>query len=113
MKEEVLLLCTKLFIYRNFGTMYIGKHVKILTFLTKGIAVLVNFKLALAMGTCHLPLQGLNSRCCCSSEEAMASHSSTLAWKIPWTEESDRLQPMGLQELDTTEQHTHISLIVV
>lgn len=27
-KEEVLLLCTKLFIYRNFGTMYIEKRVK-------------------------------------------------------------------------------------
>lgn len=27
-KEEVLLLCTKLFIYRHFGTMYIEKHVK-------------------------------------------------------------------------------------
>ena len=25
----------------------------------------------------------------------MAAHSSTLAWKIPWTEEPDRLQPMG------------------
>ena len=28
-------------------------------------------------------------------EEAMAPHSSTLAWKIPWTEESGRLQSMG------------------
>ena len=28
-------------------------------------------------------------------EKAMATHSSTLAWKIPWTEESDRLQSMG------------------
>ena len=27
-------------------------------------------------------------------EKAMASHSSTLAWKIPWTEEPDRLQSM-------------------
>ena len=26
----------------------------------------------------------------------MATHSSTLAWKIPWTEESGRLQSMGL-----------------
>ena len=26
----------------------------------------------------------------------MAPHSSTLAWKIPWTEEPDRLQSMGL-----------------
>ena len=25
----------------------------------------------------------------------MATHSSTLAWKIPWTEEPGRLQPMG------------------
>ena len=31
-----------------------------------------------------------------SSEKAMAPHSSTLAWKIPWTEEPDRLQSMGL-----------------
>ena len=30
-----------------------------------------------------------------SSEKAMAPHSSTLAWKIPWTEEPGRLQSMG------------------
>ena len=29
------------------------------------------------------------------SEKAMASHSSTLAWKIPWTEEPGRLQSVG------------------
>ena len=29
----------------------------------------------------------------------MAPHSSTLAWKIPWTEEPGRLQYMGLQRL--------------
>ena len=28
-------------------------------------------------------------------EKAMAPHSSTLAWKIPWTEEIGRLQSMG------------------
>ena len=33
----------------------------------------------------------------------MATHSSILAWGIPWTEESGGLQSMGLQELDTTE----------
>ena len=32
-------------------------------------------------------------------EKAMATHSSTLAWKIPWTEEPGRLQSMGLQRL--------------
>ena len=30
-----------------------------------------------------------------SREKAMATHSSTLAWKIPWTEEPGRLQSMG------------------
>ena len=30
-------------------------------------------------------------------EKEMATHSSTLAWKIPWTEEPFRLQPMGSQ----------------
>ena len=29
----------------------------------------------------------------------MAAHSSTLAWKIPWTEEPDRLQSMGSQRV--------------
>ena len=33
----------------------------------------------------------------------MAPHSSTLAWKIPWTEKPDGLQSMELLESDTTE----------
>ena len=32
---------------------------------------------------------------CCAMEKAMTPHSSTLAWKIPWTEEPGRLQSMG------------------
>ena len=40
----------------------------------------------------------------------MAPHSSTLAWKIPWTEEPGRLQSMGSQRVDTTERlHFHFS----
>ena len=34
-------------------------------------------------------------------EEGMATHSSVLAWEIPWTEEPGELQSMGLQESDT------------
>ena len=34
-----------------------------------------------------------------SSEEVMATHSSILAWKIPWTEEPCRLSSMGLQRV--------------
>ena len=30
-------------------------------------------------------------------EEGIATHSSTLAWRIPWTEEPGRLQSMGSQ----------------
>ena len=32
-------------------------------------------------------------------EEEMATHSSILAWKIPWTEEPRRLESMGLQRV--------------
>ena len=38
-------------------------------------------------------VQGINL------EKAMATHSSTLAWKIPWTEEPGRLQSMDLQRV--------------
>ena len=42
------------------------------------------------------------------AEKAMAPHSSTFAWKIPWTEEPGGLQSMGSLELDTTERlHFH------
>ena len=41
----------------------------------------------------------------------MAPHSSTLACKIPWTEEPGRRSPWGHKELDMTEQlHFHFSL---
>ena len=32
-------------------------------------------------------------------EKRLATHSSTLAWRIPWREEPGRLQPMGLQRV--------------
>ena len=41
----------------------------------------------------------------------MAPHSSTLAWKIPWTEEPVGWSPWGREESDTTERlHFHFSL---
>ena len=44
----------------------------------------------------------------------MATHSSTLASKIPWMEEPGRLQSMGSLESDTTEQlHFHFSLTCI
>ena len=43
------------------------------------------------------------------SAKAKASHSSTLAWKIPWTEEPGRLQPMGSRRVGHN-QATSLSL---
>ena len=43
-------------------------------------------------------------------EKEMATLSSTLAWRIPWTEEPGGLQSMGSQESDTTERLTHTLL---
>ena len=47
-------------------------------------------------------------------EKAMAPHSSTLAWKIPWMEDPVRLQSMGSLDSDMTEWlHFHFSLSCV
>ena len=43
-------------------------------------------------------------------EKEMATHSSILAWRIPWTEELGGLQSMGYKELDTTERLHFTSL---
>ena len=37
-------------------------------------------------------------------EKEMATHSSILAWRIPWTEKLGGLQSMGCKESDTTER---------
>ena len=52
-------------------------------------------------------------------EKEMATHSSILAWEIPWTEEPDGLQSMGFQKSDVTNHHHHtlnanfLSLLIV
>ena len=40
-------------------------------------------------------------------EKEMTTHTSILAWRIPWTEEPGRLQTMGSRDSDTTEQLVH------
>ena len=44
-----------------------------------------------------------------SLEKEMATHSSILAWKMPWTEESGGLQSMGSQRAghNLATEHTH------
>ena len=44
-------------------------------------------------------------------EKEMATHSSTLAWKIPWTEEHGRLQSMGLQSRTPLNDFTSLHLL--
>ena len=44
-------------------------------------------------------------------EKEMATHSSILAWRIPWMEELGGLQSMGHKESETTERlHFHFHL---
>ena len=40
-------------------------------------------------------------------EEGMATHSSILAWTIPWTEDLAGYSPQGLKELNTTIEATY------
>ena len=47
-----------------------------------------------------------------SLEGEMATHSSILAWKIPWTEKPGRLQFIGSQELDMTQRYLSFSTLL-
>ena len=40
-------------------------------------------------------------------QKEMTTHSNIFAWEVPWREEPGRLQSMGSQELDMTEQLNH------
>ena len=40
-------------------------------------------------------------------EKEITTHSSILAWEIPWTEELEGYSPSGHKESDTTERLTH------
>ena len=44
-------------------------------------------------------------------EKEMATHSSSLAWKSPWTEESGRLQSMESQRVNRTSDFTSLHLL--
>ena len=46
-------------------------------------------------------------------EKEMATHSSILAWEIPWTEEPGGLQSMGLQRVEHDGAHTHTTSITI
>ena len=41
-------------------------------------------------------------------DKEMATHSNTLAWKIPWMEEAGRLQSMGSQRVATERLHFNL-----
>ena len=48
-------------------------------------------------------------------QKGMATHSSILAWRIPWTEEPGGLQSMGLQRIghDSETKHTTHKIIYI
>ena len=49
-------------------------------------------------------MPSLEGRCGTGNSALLAIHSSTLAWKIPWTEEPGRICPWGREESDATER---------
>ena len=64
----------------------------------------------------HLAMQETHELCIQSLgqedtlEQVMATHSSIVAWKIPWPEEPGGLQSMGLQRIGQDWAHTHTSV---
>ena len=52
--------------------------------------------------TCNAGTMGTSLGLGRSMDKRMATHSTILAWEIPWTDEPDGLQPVGSQELAMT-----------
>ena len=60
-----------------------------------------------------LPIQKTEEMKVRSLEEGMATNSSILAWKIPWTEEPGGLQSIGSQRVGTeATYHTHTQYMI-
>ena len=87
------------------------------TFLQGYFWLRLSFKLGFPGGT-----SGKESTCQCRRCKRlrfnpwvleMATHSSILAWKIPWTEQSGGLQSMGSQKVRHDWAHTHLSWLVL
>ena len=66
------------------------------------VAQLVKNPLAIQETTCNSGDMGQSLGQEDPLGKEVATHSSILAWEIPWTEEPGRLQSMGLQELGMT-----------
>ena len=60
---------------------------------------------------CLVGLQRWSAEQRVTTEEGMATHSSFLAWRIPWTEEPGGLQPMGSQRVRHDWADTDVSLV--
>ena len=60
--------------------------------------------------TCNAEDMSLTPQLERSPVQEMATHSSVLVWRIPWTEETGRLQSSGLQSWEQLSTHTHYPL---
>ena len=66
-----------------------------------------------SMGSQRITEHAYVSMCMYVLEKEVATHSSILAWRIPWLEEPGRLQSMGSQDSDTTDRlrkHTYVCI---
>ena len=63
----------------------------------------------------HLSIQGMQETQSLGQEDTveknMTTHSSILAWKIPWTQECGGLQPMRLQSQTQLPTHIHTYIL--
>ena len=97
--------------------LYLNEFLSTLSLLFQKRKALLSILDAWASQVAHLPMQKTHEMGVRSLgwedplEEEMATHSSVLAWKVPWTEESGWLQSMGSKDLDTAEL-AHISLYI-
>ena len=90
----ICILYSKFFIKKYFIYLFEG-----LSYLLKGILTVIDPLGASLVAQTVKNLPAVQETWVQSLEKGMATHSSILAWRIPWTEEPGRLQSTGLQRV--------------
>ena len=84
---------------RGLALFYVWEDARILAYWNHSLGMHISYLGPVSCVSTSWVLLGLTVSREGLTEKAMAPHSNTLAWKIPWREESGRLQSMGSQRV--------------
>ena len=105
--------------FKNYSPILKRNLIFFLLFCKEGPLILSGFPCGISSKKICLPVQEMQETQAPSLgredplDAEMATHSSTLAWSIPWTEDPGELQSMGSQRIEHDWASEHIAQLIV